>query len=92
MVEMADLLLSLNWESATPRGTVRHRDCLFAHAVDLAKGILPEPLKAGLSSAAPGQTMAVAVSGADLTGDRDRAGSSRLHGRDFAGGGPTARQ
>ena len=70
MVEMADLLLSLNWESATPRGTVRHRDCLFAHAVDLAKGILPEPLKAGLSSAAPGQTMAVAVSGADLTGPR----------------------
>jgi len=63
---VADLLLSLAWESETPQGTVRHRDHLFARAADIEKDPLPELLQAGLRAAAAGQTVEAAVELDDL--------------------------
>jgi len=62
----ADLLLALKWESATPTGIVRHRDHLFAGAVDVVRDGLPNLLKEKLASARPGNTVSVSVD--DLVG------------------------
>ena len=66
MVERADLMLSLDWESVTPAGRVRHRDCLFAGAADIGKDIFPEAMKTALAAAAPGQTIELPVTLEDL--------------------------
>ena len=66
MVERADLLMSLDWESATPAGRVRHRDSLFAGGADIEKDIFPDALKSALAAAAPGQTVAMPVTLEDL--------------------------
>lgn len=68
MVSCADLLLTLDWSSETRAGTVRHRDHLFAEAVDLAHDALPGSLKAALADAGPGEDVSVAVTAADLIG------------------------
>ena len=66
MVERADLLLSLDWESEASVGQVRHRDCLFASGADVEKDIFPDKLKAELAVAAPGQTIELPVTVEDL--------------------------
>ncbi len=54
MVNLVDLILSLEWESDAPVGTVRHRDEVFAQAVDLATHALPGGLRAALADAEHG--------------------------------------
>ncbi len=66
VLERADLRFALDWESAAPAGTVRHRDCQFARAADIEKDPLPEALKAALRGARAGETVAVPVSLEDL--------------------------
>ena len=66
MVERADLLLSLDWESEASLGQVRHRDCLFASGADVEKDIFPDTLKAELAVATAGQTIELPVTVEDL--------------------------
>ena len=66
MVECADLLLSLHWESEMPSGRVRHSDHLFASSVDIEKDVFPLRLKALLLEAVPGQTIELSVTLEDL--------------------------
>ena len=81
---VADLLLSLNWQSETPDGTVRHRDHLFARAADIEKDPFPEPLQTGLRGAAAGQTVDVPVALDDLV-VRSGAAAAMLPRAAFAG-------
>ncbi len=73
MVTKADLLLSLAWESAAPAGRVRHRDHFFAETVDIARDVLPVPLKEGLAKAVAGETVSVSATVADLLGELEGA-------------------
>lgn len=56
-----DLLLALLWESETPAGRVRHRDHLFAEAVDLERDRLPDALKKVLGEARSGETVSMSL-------------------------------
>jgi SAM-dependent methyltransferase len=65
---LLDVILALEWESRTPHGTVRHRDCLFAGGLDTARDVLPGDLAVQLSDAAMGDSIVRPVSDAALTG------------------------
>ncbi|MEX2614919.1 MAG: class I SAM-dependent methyltransferase [Alphaproteobacteria bacterium] len=65
---LLDVSLALEWESGTPRGTVRHRDCLFAGGVDPVRDALPGALAAQLADLAIGESVVQPVSAAALTG------------------------
>ncbi len=88
-----DLLLALEWESATPAGTVRHRDHLFAGSVDAERDGLPSALKEKLAIASVGQTVSIDVGIADLLGAASggaiEIATSAFRGR-YADGAPVA--
>lgn len=54
MVNLVDLVLSLEWESDAPIGTVRHRDEFFAQGFDPAADALPGGPRTGIADAEPG--------------------------------------
>ncbi len=80
-MSQADLLLTLVWESETPAGRVRHRDHLFAAAVDLEKDRLPEALKTALATARAGETVTVSVDGLFDGGGIVETGRAAFQGR-----------
>ncbi len=66
---LLDVVLALEWESRTSHGVVRHRDGLFARAIDTARDVLPATLAAQLPDAGMGDSVAMTVTAAMLTGD-----------------------
>lgn len=65
---LRDVTLALDWESRTPQGVVRHRDCLFAGGIDTARDVLPGDLAAQLARMNMGESVVKPVSAAALTG------------------------
>jgi SAM-dependent methyltransferase len=68
MAILLDVTLALDWESATPAGTVRHRDCLFAPGLDPERDRLPDGTMARLAAASPGESVEQDVTAAGLAG------------------------
>ena len=68
MDERLDLTLTLDWESESPAGPVRHHDAYFAAAADLETDALPDTLREALKGAAPGARIEQRLGIADLIG------------------------
>ena len=68
MDRCVDLTLTLDWDSESPAGPVRHRDSYFAAGVDLAADSLPGNLRAALKDAAPGTRVAERLGIDGMTG------------------------